>query len=156
MVIRLDKNEFNPPVDFQLICICSSLKEYQMAMLLNTGLRFELWRQPDVNAEAQEGQMPLYARFRWDDHLACREVILLGNSPLVRQELAREGDLFGSETVTLLLAELPKVDYLLQFIGNFEPEELEDLREELHAMPGIDLAYVCDPTSLKNITPLLS
>jgi hypothetical protein len=155
MVIRLDREEFNPPAEFLLLGLSSALKEYSLAHHINTRLRFELGREVDINDQDEANGLPVYARFRWDDQLACRSVQLLANRPLVLEETTRPGDLFGSETVRLLVPELPKADYMLQFFGNFEPNEVEEFRDLLHDIPGVNMAFVTDPNSLKDITPLL-
>jgi len=155
MVIRLDKNEFNPPADFQLVCISSAMKEYQLAHRINVGLQFRLARETDVNDDAPDTELPVYCRYVWDDELACRTVQLLGNRPLVRQELARPGDLFGSESITMLMPELTKADYMLQLFGNFEPEEVNDICEVLHGIQGVNLAFITPVATIKDITPLL-
>lgn len=155
MVIRLDKNEFNPPADFQLVCISSSMKEYQLAHRINVGLQFKLARLADLNDDAIDVQIPVYCRYAWDDELACRTVQLLGNKPLVRQELARPGDLFGSETITMLMPELAKADYMLQLIGNFETEEVDEICDILHGLQGVNLAFVTPLATIKDLTPLM-
>lgn len=155
MVIRLDREEYNPPSEFLLVCLSSPLREHTLAHHINATLRFDLSREVDVNDKEEEQGLPVYARFVWDDELACRTVQLLANRPLVRAETARPGDLFSSEMVELLVPELSKADYMLQFFGNFEPDEIEELRDLLHDIPGVNMAFVTDPNSIKDITPLM-
>jgi hypothetical protein len=156
MVIRLDRNEFNPPADFLLISIISTLKEYSLAHQLNINLRYALSREADVNDLPEADALPLYARYVWDDELACRSVQLLGNRPLLRQEVTRPGDLFGLETVELLVPELSKADFFLQLIGNFEPTDVDTICSVLNAVPGITRAYETPITSIKDLSPLQS
>lgn len=155
MLHRLDRDEFMPPVDFGLIGISSALREHRLAHLMNSVLRFDLCRDEDVNAHAQEGTMPVYARFCWDDELAARFVVLYGNRPLTRTEVTREGDLFSSEETILLLPELSQADYLLQLHGDFSAEELEDIRDAVQELPGVTMAFITDPLRIRNIEPLL-
>lgn len=155
MVIRLDKDEFNPPADFGMICISSSLKDHRLAHVLNTGLRLELFRDKDMTDDPSDPSAPCYARFTFDDNISNRTVHLIGNRPLVVQEVTRPGDLFGSEETLLLIPELQRVDYVLQLVGNYEPEDLEEMRDVLHGLPGIALAHLTDPTTLRDISPLL-
>jgi len=155
MQLRIDKDEFMPPVDFGLICICCSMREYRLAHLLNLHLRFELRRDLDVNEEEGENGVPVYARFVWDDALSHRSILLYGNRPLTRTEVTRPGDLFSTEETALLLPDLPKADFLLQLQGDFDPQDMEEMRDALHDLPGITMAFITDPTKVRNIEPLL-
>lgn len=155
MLHRLDRDEFMPPVDFALICICCALREYRLAHLINSQLRFELERVDDVNHREGTDDLPVYARYVWDDSLAHRSAVLYGNRPLTRTEVIRPGDLFGSEETLLLLPELAKADYLLQLQGDFSATETEELRDALQDLPGVTMAFITDPTKVRNIEPLL-
>ncbi len=155
MLIRIDKDEFMPPVDFGLICVCSSLKEYRLAHTINRDLRLNFVRDTDVNFTEGGQDLPLYARFVHEDELAHRSIMLYGNRPLVRSEVTRPGDLFSTEETNLLLAELPKADYLLQFNGGYSNKELEEMKESLHELPGVTIAFLAEPSKIRNIDPLL-
>ncbi|MCF8257272.1 MAG: IPExxxVDY family protein [Flavobacteriales bacterium] len=155
MLLRLDKDEFLPPVDFGLICICCTMREYRLAHLINQNLHFDLARDGDLNAEDDMSTLPVYSRFRWEDVLAHRSTFLYGNRPLNRQEVTRPGDLFSSEETALLIPDLPKADYLLQLIGDFDASDIEHIRGSLHSIPGITLAFITDPSKIKNIEPIL-
>lgn len=155
MLHRLDRDEFMPPVDFSLICICCTLREYRLAHLINSHLRFDLERVEDVNYREGVNDLPVYARYVWDDSLAHRSVILYGNRPLTRPEVTRPGDLFSSEETALMLPELAKADYLLQLHGDFTVRELEEFRDSLHDLSDVTMAFITDPLKVKNIEPLL-
>lgn len=155
MLIKLDKDEFNPPVDFRLICLRSAMREYRLAHVLNHTLSIGLSREMDVNESEDDPQLPVYARYVWEDDLAYRTWILYGNRPLTRPEVTRPGDLFSSEETMLLIPELHQADYLLQLHGDYTAIELTELRDTLHGIPGVDMAFAADPLRIKNIEPLL-
>jgi hypothetical protein len=155
MQIRIDKDEFMPQVDFGLICISSSLKEYRLAYTINRDLRLNLVRDTDVNFTEDGQNLPLYARYVHEDELAHRNIVLYCNRPLLRSEVTRPGDLFSTEETNLLLAELPKADYLLQFNGGYSNKELDEMKECLHELPGVSIAFIADPSKIKNIDPIL-
>lgn len=155
MQLRIDKDEFMPPVDFGLICICCSMREYRLAHLLNLHLHFDLRRDVDVNEEQDVHGVPVYARFVWDDALSHRSILLYGNRPLNRTEVTRPGDLFSTEETLLLMPDLPKADFLLQLHGDFTSKEMEDMRDALHDLPIVTMAFITDPNKIKKIEPLL-
>jgi len=71
MVIRLDREEFAPPIDFAIICICASMREYRLAHLVNLALRWDLVRDDDINYAASTATASIYARFVFNDPLWC-------------------------------------------------------------------------------------
>lgn len=155
MVIRLDRSEFMPPVEFELICICSQLREYRLAHLLNARIGLILSREEDLNSEHAEADgLATYARFLFDDELICRSYTLLGNQPLTRPEVTRPGDLFGTEQTQPLMQELSKADYLLLIYGDITGAELSDLCNTIRSLPDVVTAYPSDPRILKDISPI--
>jgi len=155
MVIRLDRNEFMPPVEFALVCISTQLREYRLAHLINTELRMGLCREDDLNAGKDgQGDVATYPHFLYDDGLTCRTYSLIGNRPLTRPEVVRPGDLFGTEETQLLMPELAKADYLLLIYGDVTEMELADLCDSVRLIPEVMTAYTTDPHTIKDISPI--
>jgi len=155
MVIRLDRSEFMPPVEFELICISTQLREYRLAHLLNTGMRLSLSREDDLNSDSKDpDSVTAYARFFFEDELMCRSFTLIGNNPLIRPEVLRPGDLFGMEQTRPLMPELAKADYLMLIYGDITDAELSDLCDSIRDIPDVMTAYPSDPRTLKDISPI--
>lgn len=155
MVIRLDRSEFMPPVEFELICISTPLREYRLAHLVNTGLRLSLSREDDINADRNDrDNVATYSRFFYEDELMCRSFMLIGNKPLTRPEVLRPGDLFGSEETQPLMPEIGRTDYFLLVYGDITGDELADLCDTIREIPEVMAAYSSDPRTLKDISPI--
>ncbi len=154
--MKLNASDWLPEEpDFELIHIYCHQKDYRLCFALNEQFKWNFSRVRDFAEEAEHQKAPTYSRFLYEDEVNHKEFFIISNQPLVRELVAKEGDLFAAEQPTLLIPELPKVDYFFLLYGQFEEEELNEIEEQLNMVPAINAAKRVDTRSLKSYINLM-
>ena len=141
--------------DFELFHIYCHQKDYRLCYALNEHFHSTFARIKDFLEEEGKPHLPTYSQFSYADGITHKQYYLISNQPLLKELVAREGDLFALEQPELLIPELPKVDYFFLAYGQFEEAELTDIEDQLNLITLINAAKRVDPTSLRSYINLM-
>ena len=147
MKMQLDWLPAKP--DFELFHIYCHQKDYRLCAALNQQFKCDFKRIRDFAEEKDKPENPTYSQFVYADEITHKEYFLISNQPLVKEVVTKEGDLFPTEQPTLLIPELPRVDYFFQLYGQFEDYELEDIEFQLKMISMVNAANRVDTESSK-------
>ncbi|MDP6907953.1 MAG: IPExxxVDY family protein [Flavobacteriales bacterium] len=153
-------------LDFELFHVYCHQKDYRLCWALNQAFRFELQRVTDFleipekeNETKEEISKRLetitYAQFHFKDEVTHRSIYVLANHPINRSVVTKQGDLFATEKMELLIPELPLVDYFIQLYGQFEPSDIDDIQEKLNLIPMINAAHLVNTETLRSYANLM-
>jgi len=146
--MKLTMDEWMPQEpDFELYHIYCHQKGYRLCFALNEHFKFEFSRVKDFLEEDKKPHLPTYSQFMYVDEILHKEYFVIGNQPLVKELVIKEGDLFATEQPEFLIPALTKVDYFFKLYGPFSEEELEDIEDQLNVIPLINAAKRIDPSS---------
>ncbi|WDF55982.1 IPExxxVDY family protein [Mucilaginibacter sp. KACC 22063] len=142
MQLTLNKRvlKFEIDLDFVLIAVTSSLKDYRICYYINKQLRFNFVRQPDLEVDIHHNDDP--ARFSVFNHYweaSETDFYFIANK--------------GSDG--LLIPEMREVDYFLMIKNYIDPQDLEDIISMLNKIPDIVAAVKIDPKKIKSRENLL-
>jgi hypothetical protein len=133
--------------DFELYHIYCHQKDYRLCFALNEYFKCDFSRMKDFLEEEEKPHLATYPQFMYADEITHKEYFVIGNQPLVKELVKKEGDLFPAEQPELLIPELIKVDYFFQLYGQFTEEELDEIEDQLNVIPLINAAKRIDPSS---------
>ena len=130
--------EFEEDYDFELIGICSHVKDYRLSWALNQRFTFDLAK--DDNLELNfKGEVRSFSFFSYIDDENLIEYYLICNR---------------SENGTLIPEE-KKADYFLMVRGVFREEEKDSLIKEIDQLKCVLATYNIDIEQLKSKDNLL-
>ena len=132
--------KFEIDLDFVLVAITSSLKDYRLCFMVNRELKCNFTKIEDLYLDPLHGNNPAYFsiyEYRIEDEDA--EFFLIANK--------------GSEGY--LIPEMNKTDYLLMIKNYYDNNELERLITGLNRIPEIVAAVKVDPKKIKSRENLL-
>ena len=154
--MKLQLDEWLPTKpDFELYHIYCHHKDYRLCFALNEHFKCEFTRIKDFLEDPEKPDLPTYSQFVYSDDITHKEYYLISNQPLVKELVARSGDLFAAEQPELLIPELGKVDFFFQAYGQFDEYELEEIEQELNLIPLISAAQRVDSGALKSYLNLM-
>lgn len=132
--------KFEIDLDFVLIAITSSLKDYRLCYLINRELKFNFARADDLYLDPLHGNNPAYfSIYQYNVADQDTDFYFIANK--------------GSEGY--LIPEMNKTDYLLMIKNYFDNNELEKLLAGLNKIPEIVAAVKVDPKKIKSRENLL-
>ncbi|EHQ27795.1 IPExxxVDY family protein [Mucilaginibacter paludis] len=132
--------KFEIDLDFVLLAITSSLKDYRLCYMVNRDLNFNFVKSEDLFLHPLHGEAPSYFSFYkycWES--SETEFYLISNK--------------GSEGY--LIPEMNKTDYLLMIKNYIDVNDLEDIVLRLNRIPEIVAAVKVDPKKIKSRENLL-
>ncbi|OCX51250.1 hypothetical protein BEL04_19210 [Mucilaginibacter sp. PPCGB 2223] len=132
--------KFEIDLDFVLVAITSSLKDYRLCYMVNRELKMNFAKTEDLHLDPLHGNNPAYFsiyRYAIDDEEA--EFFLIANK--------------GSEGY--LIPEMNKTDYWLMIKNYYDNDELDKLVTGLNRIPEIVAAVKVDPKKIKSRENLL-
>jgi len=111
--------------DFQLLGICSSLKGYSLAWLINRVLKVKLTKVDDLVIEGKKGEFYSYQRF--EQKAMYNELTLIKNSSQRTKSQSKK-----------ILPEFPHFDFVLMTKGG-ENDSGKRILESLQGITSIEL-----------------
>ena len=132
--------KFEIDLDFVLIAVTTSLKDYRICYLMNRYLHFNFVKTNDLAIDIYQGSAPVYFSiytYNWE---------------------ASETDFFfiankGSDGY--LIPEMKKADYFLMIKNYIDDTDLEKIISALNRIPEIVAAVKIDPKKIKSRENLL-
>lgn len=132
--------KFEIDLDFVLIAITSSLKDYRLCYLINRELQFNFTKTEDLYLDPLHGNSPAYfSIYQYNIEDQDTDFFFIANK--------------GSEGY--LIPEMNKTDYLLMIKNYYDTDELEKLVAGLNKIPEIVAAVKVDPKKIKSRENLL-
>jgi hypothetical protein len=158
--LKLDWDEEEEIVDFDLIAIHTLLPDYRLAYLTNRSLGIHLKKEEDIVLQNKNGTQHRFTKFQFDDKKKDVSYYLLEN----RDEILIESNdnqlsLFNNhhfqETVKgYLLPELKKPNYFLA-ISNILEQEMEMNIQHLKKITNLQMVYKIDRSKIKSRNNLI-
>ena len=132
--------KFEIDLDFVLIAITSSLKDYRLCFLVNRALNFNFAKTDDLQLDMLPGLgQAFFSFYKYGQGDNGAEFFLISNK--------------GTEGY--LVPEMNKTDYLLMIKNYIGENELDDLVTGLNRVPEIVAAVKVDPKKIKSRENLL-
>jgi len=132
--------KFEIDLDFELIAITSSLKDYRLCFLINRALNFDFAKTDDLQLDLLPGPgKAFFSFYKYNQGDNGAEFFLISNK--------------GTEGY--LIPEMNKTDYLLMIKNYIDENELEELVTGLNRVPEIVAAVKVDPKKIKSRENLL-
>ncbi len=130
--------EIDADFDFDLIGICSHIKNYRLSWEINKELSFELTK--DRNYEInQNGEQQIHAFYSYYDHDNLIDYFLINNR-------SDKG---------LLIPEENKCDYFMIIKGILKPSEKNDMLKKISNLKHVLTSYAIEVEGLKSKNNLL-
>jgi len=121
-------------LDFVLIAITSSLKDYMLCFKINKRLNVNFFRIEELSLHIKGSQPVYFSRYLHQITDADTEFYLLANK--------------GNEGY--LIPEMKKVDYFILIKNFIDKEDLNHLIEGINKLPEVVVAAEVDPEKLKS------
>ena len=132
--------KFEIDLDFVLIAITTSLKDYRICYLINKYLNFNFSKSPDLELDILQGSGPvLFSLYQYHWEASETDFYFLGNK--------------GSEGY--LIPEMRKADYFLMIRNYIDDDDLDKLVSSLNKIQEIVAAVKIDPKKIKSRENLL-
>ena len=125
--------EFEDDYDFQLIGICSHVKDYRICWELNQHIELDLVKEDNFSIYIK-GNEQTYPFYKFHDEESLKEYYLIGN----RGELG------------LLIPEESEIDYFLMIKGHIVNNEIEDLSKKISKIKSVLTTILIDTSQLKS------
>ncbi|WP_421877783.1 IPExxxVDY family protein [Marinoscillum sp.] len=125
------------PLDFELIGIVSSAKEYKLAWHINQLPEFHLIKDEDIKIEFSDNKLIRVSNLK--DESEFRQVYLLKNKLVTSNSAINQ----------YLLSELQQFDYLLKLSSQTQDFWAKEVNEQLKAINEIDYSLVIDVEKIK-------
>ncbi len=147
--------------EFALFAIHCGEAPFKMAFLMNQTLKWQLKREREDILVNKAGKQQQYPKYRHVSKLDQIDHLLLSNKD-VPQEDSTTGQSLGlfdslngpSFSVTYLMPEFKKVDYLLKIESALNERELKSMVAQIKSIKEVVSTYVIPHQKIKNINPL--
>ena len=140
MILNRKFLKFEIDLDFVLIAVTTSLKDYRICYLINKSLNFNFVKIPDLAVEIQPDTAPI--------HFSIYRYILADNGAELHF-IANKG------TDGYLVPEMKKADYFLMIKNYIDDDDLDKMITMLNRIPEIVAAVKIDPKKIKSRENLL-
>jgi hypothetical protein len=130
--------KFEIDLDFVLIAITTSLRDYRLCHYINKRLNFNFIKSPDLEL-IQNGAPVYFSLYQYHWEASETDFYFIGNK--------------GSDGY--LVPEMRKVDYFIMIRNYIAGDELEKLVSDVNRMPEIVAAVKVDPKKIKSRENLL-
>lgn len=140
MILNRKILKFEIDLDFVLIAVTTSLKDYRICFLINKYLHFNFTKTTDLTVDLHQNAGPVYFSM-YTDHWEASgtDFYFLANK--------------GSDGY--LVPEMNKTDYFLMVKNYIDDEDLDNLLSGLNKIPEIVAAVKIDPKKVKSRENLL-
>jgi len=140
MILNRKFLKFEIDLDFVLLAVTTSLKDYRVCYLINKDLNFGLVKIPDLKVDIQQGTEPaLFSIYHYNWEATETDFYFIGNK--------------GSDGY--LVPEMRKADYFLLIKNYIDENDLDNLISALNKIPEIVAAVKIDPKKIKSRENLL-
>ena len=140
MILNRKILKFEFDLDFVLIAVTTSLKDYRICFLINKYLNFNFVKTADLAVDLNQSPEPVYFS-KYTDHweASATDFYFIANK--------------GSDGY--LVPEMNKTDYFLMIKNYIDEEDLDRLLSGLNKIPEIVAAVKIDPKKIKSRENLL-
>ena len=132
---RLTNEEY---IDFELIGIVTTVKEYKLVWHINQALGLDLTKQPDITIEFSGSNRFYISNFLFKTEFL--KVSLLKNRLVVKANSGAQH----------LIEELKQFDYLLKYHDQTEQTNMKDVLSLLKATNVVEYAAILAPEMIKS------
>ena len=140
MILNRKILKFEIDLDFVLIAVTTSLKDYRICYLINKYLNFGFVKNADLAVDINKGAEPVYfSKYTYNWEASDTDFYFIANK--------------GSDGY--LVPEMRKTDYFLLIKNYIDEEELDSLISALNKVPEIVTAAKIDPKKVKSRENLL-
>ena len=140
MILSRKFLKFEIDLDFVLIAVTTSLKDYRVCYLINKALSFNLVKNPDLKVDINHGTEPvLFSIYHYNWEATETDFYFIANK--------------GSDGY--LIPEMRKADYFLLIKNYIDENDLDNLVSALNKVPEIVAAVKIDPKKIKSRENLL-
>jgi len=140
MILNRKFLKFEIDLDFVLIAVTTSLKDYRICYLINKFLHFNFVKASDLSVEVRPGEVPiLFSIYHFNS----------GENGIDTYFIANKG------TEGYLVPEMKKADYFLMIKNYIDENELDSLISSLNKIPEVVTAIKIDPKKVKSRENLL-
>jgi hypothetical protein len=140
MILNRKILKFEIDLDFVLIAVTTSLKDYRICYLINRYLNFNFIKTDDLSVEITPNQPPVYfSKYNYYWEASDTDFYFIANK--------------GSEGY--LVPEMRKTDYFLMIKNYIDEDDLDNLVSSLNRIPEIVAAVKIDPKKIKSRENLL-
>jgi hypothetical protein len=140
MILNRKLLKFEIDLDFVLIALTTSLKDYRICYLINRFLNFNFIKIPDLSVEVHPGEASLlFSRYHYNWEATKTDFYFIANKGL-------EG---------YLVPEMKRADYFLLVKNYIDENDLDNLISSLNKIPEIVAAVKIDPKKIKSRENLL-
>lgn len=140
MILNRKVLKFEIDLDFILIAITTSLKDYRICYLINKHLNFNFCKAADLEIDINAGKEPAYFSIYNDSWEASETDFYF---------IANKG------TEGYLVPEMRSTDYFIMIKNYIDSDDLDTLITSLNKIPEIVAAVKIDPKKLKSRENLL-
>lgn len=127
--------KYEPDLDFVLVAVTSSLKDYLLCFKINKQLDIDFARIEELPLQlTTSGEVGYFSRYHYKIKETETEFFLLANK--------------GTEGY--LIPEMKKTDYFILIRNYLDEEDLENFMEGLNKIPEVVVAAEVDPGKLKS------
>jgi hypothetical protein len=140
MILNRKILKFEIDLDFVLIAVTTSLKDYRICYLINKFLNFNFIKISDLQVDIQPGYGPvLFSRYHYNWEATETDFFFIANK--------------GSECY--LIPEMKKADYFLLIKNYIDENDQDNVISSLNKIPEILAAVKIDPKKIKSRENLL-
>ncbi|MDB5116716.1 MAG: IPExxxVDY family protein [Mucilaginibacter sp.] len=132
--------KFEIDLDFVLIAVTTSLKDYRICYLINKHLNFNFVRTNDLSVDIHQGEPAVhFSLFIYNWEASETDFYFISNK--------------GSDGY--LIPEMKRADYFLMIKNYIDESDLDNLISSLNRIPEIVAAVKIDPKKIKSRENLL-
>jgi hypothetical protein len=140
MILNRKFLKFEIDLDFVLIAVTTSLKDYRICYLINKSLNFNFTKIPDLTVEIQPGTNPvLFSRYYYNWEATETDFYFMANK--------------GSDGY--LIPEMKKADFFLLIKNYIDENDLDTIVTALNKIAEVVAAVKIDPKKIKSRENLL-
>jgi hypothetical protein len=140
MILNRKILKFEIDLDFVLIAVTTSLKDYRICYLINKYLNFNFLKTADLPVDINQGPEPVYFSM-YTHHWEASDTFFYF--------IANKG------SDGYLVPEMRKTDYFFMIKNYIDDEDLERIVSALNRIPEIVAAVKIDPKKIKSRENLL-
>jgi len=140
MILNRKFLKFEIDLDFVLIAVTTSQKDYRICYLINKYLSFNFIKSPDLEVDISSGSSPaLFSLYRHSQDDAGADYYFIANK--------------GTEGY--LVPEMNKADFFLMIKNHISENDLDKIISALNKIPEVVAAVKIDPKKIKSRENLL-